>query len=455
MSGKSLIGALRVTLGLDSAQFSKGSAKAKKELNDFQKSAQFLKNALVGLIGVDLIGQFRELGRAALDSVGGLGEAAAQLGVTTDALQEFRFIAVQTGQSQEDLDLALGQLTKRLGAAADGAKKPTAALAKLGVVLKDSDGKVRGTDKVLLDIAGGLEKVATPAERAAIATDLFGKSGMKMLPFLEEGKTKLKGYIDEAHRLGVVIDEATIASADKIADELAVQDKVIEMRMNALLASRREQIASLETSWQDIKIGSIDAGASVIKFFSDWTDWAAKAQVWIDSTDAKINNFFAGIWRGVENFNQRSIAAADAVVAMFAALPRNAITSMQRLVSGAREWLGNQLTAIFEGLRRRIEAAGKWFYDLYDKVVGHSYIPDMVDEIGVHMARLDVELVKPTEKATTKAAEAFRALQQEVSSILSRLFPEMAELNQFEAEKKKLNDYFDAAKKGSKDALAL
>lgn len=455
MAGKSLIGALRVTLGLDSAEFTKGTAKSRKELSNLQKGANALKGALVGMIGFEVINQFRQLGRAALDNVGGLGEQAAAIGVNTDALQQYRFIALQTGVEQASLDKGLQQLTRRLGEAAMGAKAPNKALDQLGVKLKDSEGKVRDTDAVLLDIIGGLEGVDGAARKAAIAKGLFGKSAQDLMPLLIEGKAKIKEYILEANRLGVVIDAGTIANADQVAEDLAKQEKVMEMRMNGLFARNAKAVATAEGAWQDFKIGFIQVAAEVIDGVSAMGDDIVR--IWDDLSGlaSNVSASTSQAWAAYENWWNRWQSKANAFVASALAMPGKVIGSVKAMVLGVGQWLGNQLGAVFDGVKKRIDAVGGWFYDLYDKVVGHSYIPDMVDEIGVHMARLDGEMLKPVEKSTNKAAEAFRVLQQEVSGILARLFPEMAEFNQYEADKAKLNKYFNDLKKDSKDALAI
>ena len=117
---------------------------------------------------------------------------------------------------------------------------------------------------------------------------------------------------------------------------------------------------------------------------------------------------------------------------------------MRDLYVGVKTWISDKLNAVWNGLKEKIEAADRWFFGLYDAVVGHSYIPDMVDEVGLHMARLQDTLVAPARAATQTAAEAFQALQQRVGPILDRLFPDQAKMNQF---RKDLSDLVEFAKR--------
>lgn len=146
---------------------------------------------------------------------------------------------------------------------------------------------------------------------------------------------------------------------------------------------------------------------------------------------------------------------AKSIDNLFGGIPGKVIGWIADMVRGIGSWMGDKLNAIWENVKGKIEAVKGWFFGLYDAVVGHSYIPDMVSEIGVHMRRLDGELAAPAKKATSKAAEAFRALQQEVASIFARLFPENAAAIQLDTEIARINVYFDTLKKKGGDALAL
>lgn len=144
----------------------------------------------------------------------------------------------------------------------------------------------------------------------------------------------------------------------------------------------------------------------------------------------------------------------QAINALFMGMPERIIGYVSRLVVGVRAWLVDKLNAVWDWVIGKVQAVGRAFYNLYDAVVGHSYVPDMVDEIGVHMRRLDAELVAPAAKATTKAAEAFRQLQQTVQGILARLFPENADLINFEKEKAALDAYHKAGKISAEEHAA-
>lgn len=96
-------------------------------------------------------------------------------------------------------------------------------------------------------------------------------------------------------------------------------------------------------------------------------------------------------------------------------------TTVSNTVTAIKTWLGDRLTAIFNGVTAKVQFVSDAFKKLYIAVVGNSYIPDMVDEIGVHMGRLDANMVKPATEAARKTQEAFRELLAATESVLQSL----------------------------------
>lgn len=127
-------------------------------------------------------------------------------------------------------------------------------------------------------------------------------------------------------------------------------------------------------------------------------------------------------------------AVAAAVGAVYLAWKNwDWITGMvSRLYNAIRTWLVDRLGQVWTALKGKIDAVKQWFFNLYDAVVGHSYIPDMVDEIGQNMARLDKLMVDPAEKATKKTEDKFRDMARNVGRILDELYPKTAELRRVE-----------------------
>jgi hypothetical protein len=220
---------LSVRLSVDGAQQARQELARTGEAGD-QALARIVggaqrASAALNLLGVGVgalsVGALANFARRAVDAVGGLGELADQLGVSTDALQAFRFTAIETGVLNEELERGLAILTRRIAEAASGERTAEEAFRRLGVAFTDAAGNARATEGVLADIADRIAAVESPAERARIATEVFGdRLGQRLIPFLAQGREGLERLTAEALRYGAVADAELIAKADEASDRL-------------------------------------------------------------------------------------------------------------------------------------------------------------------------------------------------------------------------------------------
>ena len=211
-------------------------------------SFSLAKTAAIGFVASVGVNAIRDAVTAGLDYASALGEQAQQLGVTTDALQEYRYAASQAGLSSEEMDMALGQLTRRIGEAASGTKAQAEAFAKLGVSVKDAKGNIIDAGSAIPQIADALQRIESPAERAAILMDLFGRAGQKLEPLLSGGSTAVNNLRDAAHKLGIVLSEDQIQKADETADKLSALKQVLEAKIAGAVSDNADSILELVTA---------------------------------------------------------------------------------------------------------------------------------------------------------------------------------------------------------------
>lgn len=167
-----------------------------------------------------------------------------------------------------------------------------------------------------------------------------------------------------------------------------------------------------------------------IKFFADY--FGAQIEATIKIISGILSGDWETAWEGAKEFVTNTLKALG--TAMAAIVP-GIIETVKGIYTGIKQWLQDKLGAIFDWIKGKLTAVGDYFKNLWDRVVGHSYIPDMVDGIEHHMNRLDKVLVEKVEKTTSKAAKAFREFAGELKSLLERLFTEVAEGLAYRADK--------------------
>ena len=272
----SFIGQLRISLGLDSAAFESGAKRAAAEVNTLGSKAEragfkvgSMTKALVAgasaFAATAIVSQLKDAVVAGLDYAASLGETAQQLGVTTKTLQEYRYAADQVGISQDDMDNGLAKLTRTIGMAVEGNKKQVQAFQRLGISVRDANGNVRDAGDIIPELATALQNLGSPAERAAVLVELFGKSGQKMGSLMADGARGVNSLREDAQKLGIVMSDALINKADEASDKMASLNRVITAKIAIAVAENADAIIKLA-----------DAFAELIPKVSEAVDWLSR-----------------------------------------------------------------------------------------------------------------------------------------------------------------------------------
>jgi hypothetical protein len=267
-------------------------------------------------------------GKRALDYASSLGEVSQQLGVTTRDLQEYRFAATQVGIEQDAMDKSLAKLTRTIGEAANGGKQQQRVFKALGIDIRNASGNIKTAGELIPEVAAALEGVQNPAQRAAVLVQLFGKSGQQLETLLAGGRGQVDGLRDSAQRLGIVLSDKQIQSADDTADKLAAIKQVLEARIAGVVADNAQAILTMADSfgslagkiaefWQQdptraFGLMGMAAGASIGSKRGGWIGAAAGGTIGYIAGTAMAPETPGSLRAQGENFRKRAQEAGRA-----------------------------------------------------------------------------------------------------------------------------------------------
>lgn len=143
---------------------------------------------------------------------------SSQTGISTQRLQEFQYASEFVDVQMETLADTMKDLTVNMDNARNGNEDLQQAFRKLHVRYKESNGTLRDSYEVMLDVVDALHKMQPGAERNALAMQLMGENALKMNPLIEAGGEKLKELGIEAHKTGSVLDEETLQKFVALSD---------------------------------------------------------------------------------------------------------------------------------------------------------------------------------------------------------------------------------------------
>jgi hypothetical protein len=218
-------GAAYVELYTKDSRMVKGLQAAEKKLKAFGEGITSIGTKLAGL-GAGVITPLIGTAKVFSDMGGDLADMSQRTGVSVEALSELGFAAEQSGSDMETLENSLRKMQKQITEAAGGSQSATDALGKLGLTVADLSGL--SPDQQLKRIGDRLSGIEDPATKAAVAMEIFGKSGTKLLPLFAGGARGIEELQQQARELGLTMSTEDAQAAEAFGDTLDVVWKVLK-----------------------------------------------------------------------------------------------------------------------------------------------------------------------------------------------------------------------------------
>lgn len=195
-----------------------------------------------------------------------------KLGLSRDAYQEWDFVMSQSGMDINSMQSGIKTMTNQLDDAINGSATATEKFSKLGLSVQDLKNMSR--EDVFSAVISRMQGMGDTTERAALASDLFGKSGSNLTPLLNSTAKSTEELKQKAHDLGMVMSDETVDASVKFTDT-----------MDALERSGHGLFVSIGGSILPI----------VQKFADKLTEYMPKIQEMIDGLMPVVSSFFEQI----------------------------------------------------------------------------------------------------------------------------------------------------------------
>lgn len=335
-------------------------------LGEFFDKVKNIGKAIAGAFAAYEIYEFAE---AQAKAMGAIERTSIALGISTDKVQELQYASRSLGMDADHLLNLTGRLQVAQQAAANSSSSQAKAFAALGVSVKDTNGQFKAADELLADVAEGIAKTSDPSKQAALATQLFGRSGRELLPFLKRGREGLEEISKRYKELGGGYTRDAIEKSKEL----------------------EESQADLNLTWTNTKstISSI-----LLPVVTRLMNWFAKGAIWIGKLIKETNIFQAAlivlgiaatafaIKMAIANLPLLAMAAAFGIIVLAV---DDIVTTLQGGNSvikhfidgvfgeGATTETVKQLKEIWKDIVSSIKEGWQWLkehYDLLKKIVG-------------------------------------------------------------------------------------
>jgi len=349
------VGSLVVELSANVARLQKdlgrASAVAEKRSRDMQRT--FANTAK--LIGASFAGiSFGALVKSVADTGDKLQKLSISLGVSTEALSQYRLVAQRAGTNLDSLTLIWQRQTRRVAEAAVGTGEARSALRELGL---EAEALNRlSPDRQFEVIADAMSRVENSADRLRLAFKLYDSKGARpALQAMEGGAAAMRAMRSEADALGLTM---TRVQANQMA---AFNDQLTNARA-AITGAVQAMVLSLGPALVDIA-----------RAFSTAVSWAAKFIDRLRSIENRTN--IDGLRESLTAMNESAVELAGRIETIRSAGGNT--TALEQQLTNLRDRIGQTIDRLRE-LQSQSESIDANIPDF--QASGGGPLPSLQDE---------------------------------------------------------------------------
>lgn len=200
----------------------------------------------VAAIGTAAAAGFAVLVKRSLDAADNIAKVADSIGISTDALQEYRFAADLSGVSTEALDSGFQAFAKRIGELRAGTGTLLTFLNKMDPAFAGLVQRADSTEEALDLLLKKIGSFESQSDRAALSAAAFGRSaGVDMTNLVRGGTEALEEMRRKARDLGLVMSEDLLRNAETTKDQLTLLAAVIKTKVTVEILKLAPEIGRL------------------------------------------------------------------------------------------------------------------------------------------------------------------------------------------------------------------
>lgn len=327
-----------VELYVQKSAFLRGMNEARQELAGFADNMLSVGRSLGAAFAA--IAATSSVAVASFIAIGSeLDDISQRTGVAASELAKLGYAAQMSGTDINSVEAALKKMAKVITDAEGGSKSASAALATIGLASKDL--AAMKPEQQFSAIAERLAEIEDPTKRAAVAMQLFGKSGTMLLPMLGD----LEKFRKEAEALGIIPLDKDITAAAALGDAFDRMKKVVMAGFFEIAAALEPLIRKVVDFVTVFGVGMIriirDNQQAIISASKFTIELGVLAATIIGvGVAAKVASLAIGLFMAILANPVTVLAVAAAIV-----LAKNAMLSFQEVFAGTFSLMSDLISA--------------------------------------------------------------------------------------------------------------
>lgn len=188
---------------------------------------------------------------------------AQKAGLSAEAYQKWDYAMQISGSSMADTLTGMKTLTNKFDDFKNGSSGATETFNKLGISLEEVQNMSR--EDVFGLVVQRLQNVTDETEKAALANDLFGKSGQELMPMFNMTNEETQKLLEETEKYGMVMSDDAVKASAEFQDSLTKLQKTATGLKNKLTGTLLPGITQIMDGFSDLISGADETGEGIKK----------------------------------------------------------------------------------------------------------------------------------------------------------------------------------------------
>ena len=191
-----------------------------------------------------------------------IDKTSQKIGFNTEQYQKWDYAMNIAGTSMQNCTIGLKTMTNKIDDAINGGEGAVETFARLGISVDDLKGKTR--EEIFDMTTRSLQNMTDGVEKAALANDLFGRSGQELMPLFNSTNEELDKLMEQADEYGMVMSQDMVNASAGFQDSLTKLDKTMGGVKNRLLGAFLPGLTQVIDGFSDLMAGSEGAGETIM-----------------------------------------------------------------------------------------------------------------------------------------------------------------------------------------------
>lgn len=268
----------------------KSASAVGKQFNFLAGPIKTVKTAMIGSIA-GTIPAMMLLAKNTATSGDQFDKLSLKTGISSKTLSQWSHAANMSGVSTEQFSANILKLNHQMAAAAQGNKAAQLVFKRAGVSIRDSAGKMKTADQVMLEMSNTFKKMPQGIYKADLAMAIFGQSGANMIPLLQGGSDSIKDLIKQSDELGMTFSNDEAKASAEFCDSL----DILKTSVKGLTNTIGKQLIPVITPLLQSMAKWISSNRELIK---------TKVAEFLEDFKAvlpQIKDFLMGVFTGINN----------------------------------------------------------------------------------------------------------------------------------------------------------